>query len=152
MLGDDRQPIAVTTKRAVTRSPLSVSTVQACAFSSNDGLGDPGLELDVAAQVEAVGDVIGVAQDLGLGGVALGPLPFLLQLGRELVGILDALDVAARAGIAVPVPGAADALAGLEHPDPEALQAQPVQHVQAAEAGADDHCIEIERHRSSEPN
>src|SRR4030088_3086534 len=113
------------------------------------GLGDPGLEPDVAAQVEAVGDVVGIAQDLGLGGVALGPFPFLLQLGRELVGILDAFDVAARAGIAVPVPGAADALAGLEHPHPKTLQAQAVQHVHAAEPGADDHRIEIEGHTSS---
>ena len=37
------------------------------------------VELDVAAQVEAVGDVVGVAQDLGLRGVALAPLPLLLQ-------------------------------------------------------------------------
>jgi hypothetical protein len=90
------------------------------------GLGDLGLELDVAAQVETVGDVVGVAQDLGLGGVTLRPLPFLLQFGRELVGILDAFDVAARAGIAVPVPGAAEVLAGLEHPHPKTLQAQAV--------------------------
>ena len=113
------------------------------------GLGDPGLEPDVAAQVEAVSDMVGVAQDLGLGGVALRPFPFLLQLGRELVGILDAFDVAARAGIAVPVPGAADALAGLEYPDPKTLLAQAVQHVHAAEPGADDDRIEIERHTSS---
>ena len=70
---------------------------------------DAGVELDVAAQVEAIGDVVDVVQDLRLGGVALGPLPFLLQLVGEGVGILQALDVAARAGIAVPEPGAADA-------------------------------------------
>ena len=66
------------------------------------------VELDVAAQIEAVGDVLDVAQDLGLGRVALAPLPFLLELLRELIGVFEALDVAARAGIAVPVPGAAD--------------------------------------------
>src|SRR4030095_7801276 len=116
------------------------------------GLGDARLELDVAAQVEAVGDMVGVAQDLGLGGVALGPFPFLLQLGGELVGVLHALDIAARAGVAIPVPGAAHTLAGLEDPDLETFQPQPVQHVHAAEAGADDHSIEIERHRSSRSN
>ena len=79
------------------------------------GRGDAGVELDVGAQVEAVGDVVGVFQDLRLGGEALGPLPLLLQLVRERVRILHALDVAARAGIAVPVPGAADAGALLEH-------------------------------------
>jgi hypothetical protein len=38
----------------------------------------------IAAQVEAVGDVVGVAQDLGLGGVALAPAPLLLQLVEKL--------------------------------------------------------------------
>ena len=73
------------------------------------------LELDVLAEVEAVGDVVGVGEDLGLRGVALGPLPLLLEVLVEAVGVLHALDVAARAGVAVPVPGAADAVAGLEH-------------------------------------
>ena len=73
------------------------------------GRGDARVELDVAAQVEAVGDVVEVAQDLGLRRVALGPLPLLLELVGEPVGVLQALDVAARAGVAVPVPGAADA-------------------------------------------
>jgi hypothetical protein len=114
-----------------------------------DGLAHPRLEADVAAQVVAVGDVIGIAQQFGLGGVTLAPFPLLLQLGIELVGVLHALDVAARAGIAVPVPGAAHALAGLEHARREALPAKLVQHVHAAKAGTDDHRIEIDRHASS---
>ena len=112
------------------------------------GLRDSRLKAHVTAQVVAVGDVVGVAQQFGLGGVALRPFPFLLQLGRELIGILHAFDVAARAGIAVPVPGAADALAGLEHTRRETLLAKPVQHVHAAEACADDDRIEIDRHAS----
>ncbi len=40
---------------------------------------DARVELDVAPQVEAVGDVVGVSQNLRLAGVALGPFPFLLQ-------------------------------------------------------------------------
>src|SRR5690349_1501155 len=44
------------------------------------GRRDARLEADIAAQAEAVSDVIEVAQDLRLLWVALGPLPFLLQL------------------------------------------------------------------------
>ena len=51
---------------AVGRRPSSGS-----AASSKTRGGHAGLELDVAAQVEAVGDVVEVAQDLRLGGVAL---------------------------------------------------------------------------------
>ena len=96
------------------------------------------LELNVAAEIEAVGDVLDVAQDLGLGGIALRPVPFLLQLVGEGVGVVHALDVAAGAGIAVPVPGAADAAARFEDPRGEAEAAQAVEHVQAGEPGADD--------------
>ena len=49
-----------------------------------------------------------------------------------------ALDVAARAGIAVPVPRAADAVAGLDDAGRAPEPAQPVQLVEPGEAGADD--------------
>ena len=77
---------------------------------------DDGVELDVGAETKTVGDVVGVFQNLRLRRVALAPVPFLLQLFGERIGILHALDVAARAGIAVPVPGAADAIALLIDP------------------------------------
>ncbi len=102
------------------------------------GRRDAGVELDVGTQVEAVGDVVGVLQDLGLGGEALGPLPLLLQLVRERIRILHAFDVAARAGIAVPVPGAADAGPLLEHPHRQAEGAQAMQQVHAGKTRADD--------------
>ena len=102
-----------------------------------------GIEPDVPAQIEPIGDVVGVAQNLRLGGVPLGPVPFLLELVRELVGILHALDVAARARVAVPVPGAADAAAGLEHARRQADRPRPVQHVHPGEPGADDHQVQI---------
>src|SRR6266700_3426243 len=76
----------------------------------------PRVELNVAAQIEFFRDVVGVPQDLRLGGVALRPFPLLLQLLGELIGIFHALDVAARARIAIPEPGAADAAAGLANP------------------------------------
>ena len=68
------------------------------------------------SEVEPVGDVLGVAQDLGLRRVPLGPVPFLLEVGIERVGVLQALHVAARTRVAVPVPGAADVAAGLDRP------------------------------------
>src|SRR3546814_13506252 len=71
------------------------------------------------------------------------PRPFLLQRLGELVGVERALHIAARAVIAVPVPGAADAAACLEdaHREPEA--AQPMKHVHPGKACADDHGIEL---------
>ncbi len=47
------------------------------------GGGDPAVELDVAAEVELVGDVVQIAQGLGLGGEVLDPVPFIQQLLRE---------------------------------------------------------------------
>ena len=101
------------------------------------GAVDAGVELDVGPQVETIGDVVGVFQNLGLRRVALAPVPFLLQLFGERIGILHALDVAARAGIAVPIPGAADARALLKNPRRHPLPAQPVQHVHTGKARTD---------------
>src|SRR5262249_25914082 len=98
----------------------------------------PRVELDVAAEVEAVCDVVQVPQDLGLGGVALGPRPLLLDLGRERIAVVHRLDVAAGPRIPVPPPRSADAAGGVEAPDREAEGAQPVVRARAGEAGADD--------------
>ena len=76
----------------------------------------PSIELDVAAQIEPVGHVVEVGEDLGLAGVALAPLPLLLEFVGELVGVLHALDIAAGTRIAVPVPGTPDAAGCLHHP------------------------------------
>ncbi len=107
------------------------------------GRGHARVELDVAAQIEAVSDVLDVRQDLGLGGVPLRPAPFLLELVAEGVRVIHALDVAAGAGIAVPIPGAADAAARLEDPRGQAEAAQAVQHVQAGEPRADNDRVEV---------
>ena len=130
-------------KRAETRSPRSVAIVH-CRVGLVERRGrHAGRELDVAAQVEAVGDVVDVAQDLGLRGVALGPLPLLLQLVGERVGVVHALDVAARARIAVPVPGAADAVARLEDARRQPEPAQAVEHVEPGEPRADDDRVDV---------
>ena len=98
---------------------------------------DAGIEHDLAAQVEAVGDVVGVSEDFRLRRILLRPVPFLVQLLGEREGILQALDVAAGAGIAIPVPRSANAAAGFVNPRGESEPPQPMQHVQAGKARAD---------------
>src|SRR3979490_699292 len=101
------------------------------------GTFDPRAELDVGAEIKTVGGVVGVLQDLRLRRVALAPVPFLLQLLRERIGILHAFDIAACAGIAVPVPGAADIAALLVDPDRQSQPAQFMQHVHSGKTRAD---------------
>ena len=81
--------------------------------------------------------MVGVGQDFRLRRVFFRPVPLLVELFGERKRILHALDVAARAGIAVPVPGAADTAAGFIDPGMEAEAAKAVQHVQAGKARAD---------------
>ncbi len=111
--------------------------------------GDAGVEHDLAAQVEAIGDVVGVSEDFRLRRIFLRPVPFLVQLFGEREGVLHALDIAAGAGIAIPVPGSADAAAGLKDPRVETEAAQPVQHVQAGKACADHDRVENPRFGSA---
>ena len=102
---------------------------------------DARVELHVAAQVEAVGDVVDVFQDLGLRAVALRPFPFLLQLVGEAVGIFQAFHVAARAGIAVPEPGAADAGPGFVSAHFQADAAQAMDGIETGETAADNNHV-----------
>ena len=96
---------------------------------------DLGAKADVAPQIIAVGDEAEVAQDFGLGCVFLRPLPRALQLRIEGVAVVDGLNVAACAGISVPVPGAADVVGLLQRHRREAGLAQPMQKVQAGKPG-----------------
>src|SRR5713101_8671590 len=104
---------------------------------------DPSVELDVAPEVKAVGHMVDVTQDLGLRAVALGPMPFLLQVLRKGIRILHAFDVAATPGIAVPVPSPANAGAGLEGAHFEAEFAQSINRVETAHSSANDNRIEF---------
>ena len=79
----DRQPVASTTCFAVTVLPSEVVTDQRIGAFVEFGAIDAGVELDVAAQIKAIGDMVGVFQDLGLRRVALAPVPFLLQFVVE---------------------------------------------------------------------
>src|SRR6476660_2943514 len=86
--------------------------------------------------------MVDVFQDLGLRAVALGPMPFLLQLIGEGIRVLHALHIAAAPGVAVPVPGDADAAGGLERAHSEAELAQTVDRVETADSCADDNRVE----------
>ena len=105
--------------------------------------GHAALELDVAAQVELVGDMVQIALGLGLAGEVLLPVPFVEQFLRKGIAVGPALGIEAGARIAVPVPGAADTRAGLEQPHLQAEFAQPVELIQPGNAGADDDGVKI---------
>src|SRR4051812_12463986 len=106
--------------------------------------GDTAVELNVATQVELVGDTIQIALGLRLGREVLFPIPFLEQFLRERVAVGPALGVKARARISVPIPSAADTAAGLEDPHAQAELSQFVELVEPGNTGADDDSIEIE--------
>jgi hypothetical protein len=97
---------------------------------------------DVAAKIEAIGNMVGVGEDFRLRRVLLRPIPLLVQLLGEGEGVLHALDVTTCARIAVPIPGAAHATAGLEHPCRKAKPTQAKQHVHSGKARADDNRVE----------
>ena len=101
-----------------------------------------GVQLHIAAQVEAIGNVVDVAQDFWLGAVAFRPFPHLLQVVGEGIGVLEAFDVAARAGIAVPEPGAANVRPGLESAHAQAHAAQAVDGVQPGQSAPDNGDVE----------
>ena len=96
--------------------------------------GHAGVEGDVAAQVELVGDEVQVFERLGLRREMLGPVPFVEQLLAERVAVGIALRIEPRAGIAVPVPGPAHAGPRFEHPDLEPELAQAMELVEAGDA------------------
>ena len=106
---------------------------------------DLGAKADVAPQIVSVGDEAEIAQDFRLRGVFLRPLPRALQFGIERVAVIDGLNVAARAGIAVPVPGAADVAGLLDHHRREAGLAQAMQEIEAGKSGADHGDIDLLR-------
>src|SRR5580765_4966685 len=107
-----------------------------------DRLFHPGVELDIAPEVEAVGHMVDVAQDLGLRTVALGPMPFLLEFIGEGIRVFHAFNIAATPRVAVPIPGAADPGGGLKSTHLEAELAQTIDRVETANSRADDDRIE----------
>src|SRR6266478_7362370 len=126
------------------RGVTFVSLYRPCVcLAVEDRLFDPSVELDVAPEVEAVSHMVDVTQDLRLRAVALGPVPFLLQLVREGIRVFHACDVAATPRVAVPVPGAANPATGLEAAHFEAEFTQAIDRVETADPGADDDRIKF---------
>ena len=121
-------------------SPVATCRVVDCRFHS-------GLEPDITPQIEAVSDMIGVTQYIGLSRETLRPFPLLLQLVRKRIGILQAFNIAAGTRIAIPVPGAAHALTGFEDLHRQLEFTQPMKGIHAGKTGADDHDVKSFRQR-----
>jgi len=79
-VGVESGPMAVIRKRVRKRCRAASAMFSAARILVKDGSSDLAAELDVAAQVELVGDEIEVAQRFRLAGEMLGPVPFLQQL------------------------------------------------------------------------
>ena len=104
-------------------------------------LRDLRLEAGVAVEVELFADGPAVGEDLGRAAVLfVGDVADLLKQGQVDVG----LDVAGGAGVAVPVPGAAEVAALLDHTDVfDAGFAQARAGQQAAESAADHSDVDV---------
>src|SRR5258708_11268404 len=101
------------------------------------------VELHVALQIMAYGDMLEIAEALRLLGIALGPFPLLQELLVPGEAIDVGVGIATRAGVTVPVPGAADGFAGFIDPRLEAQSVpQRLEHVNTGKAGADDDSVE----------
>ena len=109
---------------------------------------DAAIELDMAAQIEAVRHMLQIAECFGLRGEMLAPAPFLQQLIGKGIAIGVAFRIKARAGVAIPIPGAAQITAGLEHLDRIAKLPQAIQLIEAGNAGADDDHIGLGQGRA----
>src|SRR5262249_21023426 len=112
-----------------------------------DSRGDAASELDVATQIELVGDVFAVAQRFRLAGEMLGPFPFLEEVPGEGITVGIALRIEARAGITIPVPGAADLGAGLEHARLQTELPRPMELIHSGKAGPNDDGVKIKTGR-----
>ena len=105
--------------------------------------GHCGFELDVAPEVELVGNVVQIPFGFRLAGKMLLPVPFVEQFLRKGISVRPTFGVKPGAGITVPVPGTADAGASLEHPRRQAKFAQAVELIKAGDPGTNDDRVEI---------
>ena len=144
MVGAESTPMAVIRKRVMVAPAILQGDIPASRFLTVVRGADAAAELDIAAQVELVGDVVQIALGFGLRREVFGPVPFLQQLLGKRVAVGPAFGIEARARVAVPVPGAADIGAVLEHQRLQAEFAQLVELVEAGNTGADDDRVKIE--------
>jgi hypothetical protein len=93
--------------------------------------------------IESIGHEVQVALGLGLGRKALAQAPLVVQLFGKPVLIDMGRQIDARAGITVPIPSAADVVAGFHGLHLESLLTQPIELVHAGDSSADDEGIEL---------
>ena len=144
-VGADRQPVAMTQKRAENLSPDSVSTSHRPAASSNVAAATRVPSWMWRRRSKRSTTWLRYSSISALRRHDLGPLPLQLELLRESVGVFKARDVAATAGVAVPEPGATHAVARFQRPHGETQLPQVVERVDPPEAGAYHHDVQFLR-------
>ncbi len=98
----------------------------------------PCVEAHVSPQAEAVHHLLEIGENFRLVGITVRPAPLALQLLREGIGVIDREQVAARAGIAVVIPYAADLGRGFEAQHVQPCPIKAVNRVDTGKTGADD--------------
>ena len=126
----------------IPRAPVLGGDNPPVACLVEHGARHPRVELDIAPQIEPIGDMMCVAEHLGLRGVALAPAPFLLEFRRKHITVVIAFDVAARARIAIAMPDPADVVTGFKHGYRQPDLAQRIERAHPAEPRAYDNRID----------
>ena len=95
------------------------------------------VKANIAPEVEAIGDVIDVGEDLGLRGVLLAPVPLLFEVSVEGIGVVERSDIASGPWVPVPPPRPANVIGGLNPNGAQPQCSQAVVHIEARESSAD---------------
>jgi hypothetical protein len=119
--------------------PRAVLRIVVCAH-------DPRIEADVWAQIESVGYMVEVREDLRLRREPLFPVPLIQELLREGVAIGVAFRIEPCARIAIPVPHASDILPAFKNAHGQSQLTQTVQCAEPRNAGADYDDIRLVAH------
>ena len=106
-------------------------------------IGNPSIELNISPKVKAIGEMLEIGEDVGLGGLGLGPFPLVHQLLGERVGVERAArHVDSGAGVTVIPPGATYAPRPIEGTHREAhLVSQMVNRIEPPETRPDDNGV-----------
>ena len=103
-----------------------------------------GVKLIAATQVKPICHMVQISQDLGLGDIAMGPVPFLQQVFVKGIAVDIAFGIRQRAGIAVPVPSAAYIRRIVDGAHVQALLVTQFMHrIKPAKTGPDNNGVKI---------
>ena len=103
----------------------------------------PGVQPDVTAQIEPVGDEVEVGKHFWSCRIPLGPRPLLTHLLGEREGVVAVFAVGPHTRIAVGQPRASDAVLGVEDEGVQADLTKVVQDREAGEAGPDHDGVDV---------